>query len=586
VESEEEEEAPRDPDDIIYESDLQTDETDTDEDFYDEHPLQVNNEALTEKRKQLGNVDGIIENSRPSTPSLPPDEKLETRLRIKKRKREHKKTASPSKRSRLDSNVIVNPDDDSMNHFNSRSLLSNPPETPQKLVLNFKQSSHGFIHTSTPISSAAPRMELHQANQIRQLLQSTTQQPILPILLEQQQQQHSLPQTPYQNQTLSNFDYINVSHVSSAHSSRMNSDNEQSGLKRSQRRRVPNKFYGYTSGDESMAAQLQNPNDPFKPIPPPVLTWDKEDLPSKSPTQLSSSSSSQAIPQRVAPLKLNINGEHSSQQLAPPEIYENYDSQQHTKQLPNNNHLSMKKESVVQLNHHEQSDSGSSDNDQLHISEPGKRKRKRPSQNMYAFHTLETPATTVVPVKAPLPDQPPIPKLKLTIGSNNKIRRRNINPLKPPAKKRKVAPKSNNTSLNSSAMDTSLVASPYSKPSQGPSSRVSTSEKKVSADGRAHKQVQAKDKQQKLEEAILNTQQYFQRYNHTQVANDIPQETVDNDGRVYCYCRRPYDDLQGMIGCDGPSCQIEWFHFECVGILVPPKGNWFCPQCQKEQLSG
>ena len=20
-----------------------------------------------------------------------------------------------------------------------------------------------------------------------------------------------------------------------------------------------------------------------------------------------------------------------------------------------------------------------------------------------------------------------------------------------------------------------------------------------------------------------------------------------------------------MIGCDGPDCQLEWFHFECVG---------------------
>ena len=36
-----------------------------------------------------------------------------------------------------------------------------------------------------------------------------------------------------------------------------------------------------------------------------------------------------------------------------------------------------------------------------------------------------------------------------------------------------------------------------------------------------------------------------------------------------------------MIGCDGPDCQLEWFHFECVGIMVPPDGKWYCPQCSQ-----
>ena len=36
-----------------------------------------------------------------------------------------------------------------------------------------------------------------------------------------------------------------------------------------------------------------------------------------------------------------------------------------------------------------------------------------------------------------------------------------------------------------------------------------------------------------------------------------------------------------MIGCDAPDCVLEWFHFECVGIMVPPPGKWYCPQCSK-----
>lgn len=50
---------------------------------------------------------------------------------------------------------------------------------------------------------------------------------------------------------------------------------------------------------------------------------------------------------------------------------------------------------------------------------------------------------------------------------------------------------------------------------------------------------------------------------------------------VYCYCRCPYDEVSEMIACDAEGCPIEWFHFECVGIMVPPKGKWYCPECRK-----
>lgn len=51
--------------------------------------------------------------------------------------------------------------------------------------------------------------------------------------------------------------------------------------------------------------------------------------------------------------------------------------------------------------------------------------------------------------------------------------------------------------------------------------------------------------------------------------------------KLYCYCQCPHDEVSEMIGCDAPDCLLEWFHFECVGILVPPEGKWFCPQCTK-----
>lgn len=58
--------------------------------------------------------------------------------------------------------------------------------------------------------------------------------------------------------------------------------------------------------------------------------------------------------------------------------------------------------------------------------------------------------------------------------------------------------------------------------------------------------------------------------------------TTERPGKIYCYCRCPYDEVSEMIACDGDDCRIEWFHFECVGIMVPPKGKWYCPDCRKK----
>lgn len=59
--------------------------------------------------------------------------------------------------------------------------------------------------------------------------------------------------------------------------------------------------------------------------------------------------------------------------------------------------------------------------------------------------------------------------------------------------------------------------------------------------------------------------------------------TIKEQPALYCYCRCPYDEVSEMIGCDSSDCTIEWFHFECVGIMVPPKGQWFCPDCRKRK---
>ena len=37
-----------------------------------------------------------------------------------------------------------------------------------------------------------------------------------------------------------------------------------------------------------------------------------------------------------------------------------------------------------------------------------------------------------------------------------------------------------------------------------------------------------------------------------------------------------------MIACEHPDCEVEWFHYSCVGLTeeLVPDGDWFCPDCQ------
>lgn len=60
----------------------------------------------------------------------------------------------------------------------------------------------------------------------------------------------------------------------------------------------------------------------------------------------------------------------------------------------------------------------------------------------------------------------------------------------------------------------------------------------------------------------------------------LHKEVQSNTETLYCYCRRPYDELSSMIACDRQNCRMEWFHFDCVGIAVTPEGNWYCPDCR------
>eukprot|EP00127_Corallochytrium_limacisporum_P007463 Clim_evm8s252 gene=Clim_evmTU8s252 len=58
-------------------------------------------------------------------------------------------------------------------------------------------------------------------------------------------------------------------------------------------------------------------------------------------------------------------------------------------------------------------------------------------------------------------------------------------------------------------------------------------------------------------------------------------ENGDDDPDKFCICGGP--SYGEMIGCDNDDCEIEWFHFGCVGLKTKPKGDWYCPACRKKR---
>ncbi|XP_063220087.1 inhibitor of growth protein 3 [Bacillus rossius redtenbacheri] len=58
---------------------------------------------------------------------------------------------------------------------------------------------------------------------------------------------------------------------------------------------------------------------------------------------------------------------------------------------------------------------------------------------------------------------------------------------------------------------------------------------------------------------------------------DNPDWSFDPNEPRYCICNQvSYGD---MVACDNKDCPFEWFHYNCVGVMAPPKGRWYCPQC-------
>ncbi|GMT24742.1 hypothetical protein PFISCL1PPCAC_16039 [Pristionchus fissidentatus] len=55
---------------------------------------------------------------------------------------------------------------------------------------------------------------------------------------------------------------------------------------------------------------------------------------------------------------------------------------------------------------------------------------------------------------------------------------------------------------------------------------------------------------------------------------------IDPNEPLYCTCHAV--SFGEMVCCDNPDCRVEWFHFQCVGMVTgpPSKVKWFCEACR------
>lgn len=61
------------------------------------------------------------------------------------------------------------------------------------------------------------------------------------------------------------------------------------------------------------------------------------------------------------------------------------------------------------------------------------------------------------------------------------------------------------------------------------------------------------------------------------VVSSVLDMAVLADEPRYCMCEEV--SYGNMVACDNAQCKIEWFHFECVGLLAKPEGKWYCAKC-------
>lgn len=253
---------------VLPETDLETSESETDEEFYDPNPYKKAQLMIAEKNKQQLNESL----SRSSTPALPGGEDVTATMSRKERKK-MKKLRKRAKKSRREQSSR---DQGGVGLLVPPLKLNVPP-----LRIKMESIDNGMMRVEASPSSTGGRLTPQSAPAVYSHNSSYADSSgILEAHLMQMQSLHH-------STSGAGGAYHQASTLSQS------TRNDDPSLKRSKRRRIPNRFYGYSSDEENGQHQHYHPHmlnnssssgGYFRPTPPPHLTWRKEDLPSPAST--------------------------------------------------------------------------------------------------------------------------------------------------------------------------------------------------------------------------------------------------------------------------------------------------------------
>jgi hypothetical protein len=505
---------------------------------------------------------GIVENSRPSTPSIPDEARhreleetvcvheeplAKKRLKIKKKKKERSRGALPPA----------------------------PPLNPMLARLSQLASLE---------TSFTPGMNIvHTEEGLQTIPESYQMEPSFSGHLPQV----ATPTTPSFPAIAGRLDPSRPRWSTGAGE---NSSETEAGLKRSKRKRIPNKFYGYSSDEEDPNAVAGGAvagtgvNALFKPTPPPNLTWCKEDLPSPPGVVMG---------QQVPKLKIR------SPALAPVTPVMRRNSESSTKRRSSSQSSSKKRRTRESSPNY-----GAANPEPLHIPSvapvhhltPTAEEQYDSGQNLFntsvedESNDSDSSANTLQIIQ----EMPKIPKLKINIGTpkavtppnrNKKRKRFSLGEGSKSAKIRKTHRQPQRPilfpSTSMSAAPPAFTSPPAQLMNQPLPSPPTPSQTLLLNHQQHHNAIVARDNPY-LPAPNAGSSTFAQYYPTHNLRYPPPSSwrPAREGESVYCYCRCPYDEVSEMIACDGDNCTIEWFHFECVGILMAPKGKWYCPECK------
>lgn len=308
---------------------------------------------------------------------------------------------------------------------------------------------------------------------------------------------------------------------------------------RTKRKRVPNKFYGYD--DVDTLVEKNAANDPYQPPP---LTWDKDDLPSSTKPQRPTNKrlSSAKNPSSRTNSRVNSMERNNEELILPPVIIKTPSRTVEPLKIT----LPMRTSNELGSIFTGASDDSGDDhpNRSLSIDQTPQKQQKIPKIKLGTLKktrskqpTTTTPSSTKV-TKA---------RQRKSAAANERTGPRILN-----------APAPTNIQLEQYPSSFNQPLYPTPPVSAQPQPQFPTQQS-----------------------AILSNPYYREGYPIQTPANWRPAKEGE---KVYCYCRCPYDEVSEMIGCDDENCRVEWFHFECVGILMPPTGKWYCPDCKPRHM--